>query len=376
YLAEGQTGDFTFTATATLGQNAGFEFTYNNGSAIKRFFIGRGWSGFRVCIGDSQTSALYSGMGVADETTFKFVKTSSALKVYIQNATTSNVETLALTITSTGITRHYGTDSNVTNQATVASAFAAMFEKHVAIGFTVVGNTTATATYKNISVVSEAITPVTFANSVSINGGTVTSSANLTYGDTAATTTDWYYNTATGELSKTFSHQNGGSDFNDRVYLAEGQTGDFTFTATATLDQYAGFEFTYKDGSAIKRFFIGRSGITNLRVCIGDAGTTVTYAYMGMNEETTFKFVKTSDKMEVYISNETTSNVEELAITISSSGITRHFVGANGTSSDNTTNQATVASAFSAMFEKHVAIGFTAIGSAEPKATYKNISIK
>lgn len=373
YWAEGQTGDFTFTSTVALARNAGFEFTYNDGAKIHRFFIGNFYGGLRVCIGDSQTSAMYLGMGVDDETTFKFVKTSSAMKVYINNATTSNVDTLALTIASTGITRHYGTDNNVTNQAAVATAFSAMFEKHVAIGFTVVGNTTASVTHKNISVVSEAIAPITFKTSVSLNGGTVTSPANLTYGATAATTTDWYYNKTTGELTKTFSHQTGNSDFNDRVYLAEGQTGDFTFTVTATLEHNAGFEFTYNDGAAIKRFFIGR-GWGGLRICYGDASSPgVLTSGLGLsaeNNETTFKFVKTSSEMKIYITNETTNNEETLAVTIASTGLTVHY----GTTT--ATNLTSIGAAFSKMFERHIAIGFTAVGTTAPKAVYKNISIK
>ena len=109
-----------------------------------------------------------------------------------------------------------------------------------------------------------------FATRVSINGGALTSAANFTYGDAEATTADWYYNKTTGALTKTFNTQTGGSDFNDRVYIKDGQTGDFTFTVTATLEHNAGFEFTYNTGSAINRYFIGR-GWNGLRVSIGDA---------------------------------------------------------------------------------------------------------
>ena len=377
YLAEGQTGDFTFTVTATLEHNAGFEFTYNDGSAIKRFFVGRGWGGLRICYGDASTpGVLTSGLGLSaenNETTFKFVKTSSEMKIYITNATTNNEETLAITIASTGLTVNYGTTS-ATDLKSIGTAFSKMFEKHVAIGFTAVGTVAPKAVYKDISIVSEAITPVTFATSVLINGGTVTSTANLTYGTTASTTaTDWYYNKTTGTLTKTFEHQTGSSDFNDRVYLAEGQTGDFTFTVTATLEHNAGFEFTYNDGSAIKRFFVGR-GWGGLRICYGDASTPgVLTSGLGLsaeNNETTFKFVKTSSEMKIYITNATTNNEETLAITIASTGLTVNY----GTTS--ATDLKSIGTAFSKMFEKHVAIGFTAVGTVAPKAVYKNISIK
>ena len=370
YLKDAQTGDFTFKTTATLNTYAGFEFTYNDGAAIRRFFIGKQGDGLRVCIGDAATSTMYSGLGLGDETTFTFVKTSSKMKVYINNATTGNVDTLALTIASTGITRHYGADNGVTNQATVATAFSAMFGKHVAIGFTAVGGQAPVATYKNISVVSEAITPIAFATSVSINGGKVESSANLTYGDAASTTTDWYYNKTTGTLTKTFSNQNGGSDFDDRVYLAEAQTGDFTFTVTATLETHAGFEFTYNDGTAIKRFFIGRAW-GGLRICYGDSSTpSVLTSEFGVADETTFKFVKTSSEMKIYITNATTNNEETLAVTIASTGLTLHF------GKTTATDLTSIGTVFSKMFEKDIAIGFTAVGTAAPVATYKNISVK
>ena len=343
----------------------------------------------RVCIGDAATSVSYGYMGLGSatatgglETTFKFLKTSDKMEVYITNEETGNKPTLAITITKDGITKNYtsptGTSDSVDNAAAVAKSFSGMFKYPMAIGFTAVGGDANSAVYKNILLNEKTVNQDSFVKSVDTI--CLASRANLTYGDGTDKTTDWYYNTANGELTKTFSHQTGGSDFNDRIYLAEAQTGDFTFEVTATLGKNTGFEFTYGTGNNISRFFIGRSGNTSIRVCIGDAATSVSYGYMGVGSatealETTFTFVKTSDKMEVYIKNAYTSNEKELALTITSTGITRNYEGSSGTS-DSVDNAATVATAFSGMFKYPIAIGFTAVGGDANSAVYKNISIK
>lgn len=142
YMNDIQAKNFTFTFKGALAYRQGFVITDGTNRVA---FVGESTADsdlIRLCHDDNANSTFLKGQGIKDENTvWKIVVTKNEkIEIYLTNATTGNVEKLAITITKDTLTTHVGTlndgTTTLTNHNILGNVKGLLESTELACGFT------------------------------------------------------------------------------------------------------------------------------------------------------------------------------------------------------------------------------------------------